>query len=478
MKKQFFLFYLVSLTIYLIGGLIQPTGASTFTAVAEALPVDIPDTKLRAEIEMTLGKLPDERITQADMARLTQLYASESNINNLTGLEQATNLTDLGLEGNRISDISPLAGLTHLTGLYLSSNSITDISPVAGLTRLTELGFGDNNVTDLSALAGLTKLTWLGLDNNNIMDISPLAGLTKLTRLRLWRNNITDLLPLAGLTRLTELSLWGNNITDISPLLGLIHLDWVDLRDTHISDLSALVANTGLGDGDVVRVDGTALSYTSINTHIPSLRSRGVEVHADNLKPPTLEYTLSIPAGLNLIHVPLRVTAVDGVAKTLESISDLYDALGGADAVNHLMTYDTSAQDWLLYFGVSERGTANDRTLTGQMGIIAGMKVPTSVRLTGKPLGNNNTSTIDLTPGLNLVGLPLREATINRVSDLLNLDGIRGNALIVLVTVNGEFKSVGRAGDPGDIAITGGQGFILTAQRATTVTLSGEGWMD
>ncbi len=35
---------------------------------------------------------------------------------------------------------------------------------------------------------------------------------------------------------------------------------------------------------------------------------------------------------------------------------------------------------------------------------------------------------------------------------------------------------VGRAGDPGDIPITGGQGFILTAQQPATFTISGEVW--
>ena len=68
--------------------------------------------------------------------------------------------------------------------------------------------------------------------------------------------------------------------------------------------------------------------------------------------------------------------------------------------------------------------------------------------------------------GLNLLGLPLRDPRINRVSDLLTLDGFWGNTLAIVLTDGGEFKLVGRAGDPGDIPITGGQGFLLTVQRA------------
>ena len=50
-----------------------------------------------------------------------------------------------------------------------------------------------------------------------------------------------------------------------------------------------------------------------------------------------LEFDLSLPAGLNLIHVPLKVRAIDGMAQTIESVADLYDALGGADTqlANH-----------------------------------------------------------------------------------------------------------------------------------------------
>ena len=189
-----------------------------------------------------------------------------------------------------------------------------------------------------------------------------------------------------------------------------------------------------------------------------------------------IEFNLSVPAGINLIHVPLKVSTVDGVAQTIISIADLYDALGGASKVTFLITYDSQAQEWRSYFGTSDTGTSADRALTDDTGIIAGMLVPTTIRLTGSPLGTNGTSTITLNQGLNLVGLPLRDARINRVSDLFTLDGIGGNVSVIILTDDGEFKAVGRARDPGDIPIIGGQSFIMTAQRETTVTISGDGW--
>ena len=192
---------------------------------------------------------------------------------------------------------------------------------------------------------------------------------------------------------------------------------------------------------------------------------------------PTLpEYTLSIPVGISLIHVPLKVTEVDGVAKTIESISDLYDVLGGADTVNFLITYDSQAQEWRSYFVSSDKGTPADRGLTDDMGILADLRAPASIQLRGDPLGTNGSSAITLNQGLNLVGLPLRDSRVTRVSDLLALEGIGGNVPVIILTDDGEFKLVGRASDPGDIPITGGQAFIMTTQRAATVTISGDGW--
>ena len=58
-----------------------------------------------------------------------------------------------------------------------------------------------------------------------------------------------------------------------------------------------------------------------------------------------LEFDLSLPVGLNLIHIPLKVRTVDGIAQTIESVSDLYDALGGAGTLNWLITHDAPNPD-------------------------------------------------------------------------------------------------------------------------------------
>ena len=250
---------------------------------ATAQVISIPDANLRAAIENALGVASGATITATEMATLTRLEAPEAGVRNLTGLEHATHLMELFLNGNAISDLSPLAGLTNLTLLKLDRNLISDISAVANLINLIGLHLWQNSISDLSPLAGLTKLTGLYLGGSSASDLSPLAGLTNLESLFLDANGISNLSALAGLTKLTRLALNGNSISDLSPLVGLTNLKWMRLAGNNISDLSPLVANTGLGSGDTVDVWGNPLSYLSIKTHIPALKSRGVTVEFDDI---------------------------------------------------------------------------------------------------------------------------------------------------------------------------------------------------
>ena len=270
-----------------------------------AQTVNIPDPNLRTAVENALRKASGATITGADMATLTRLSATESNISDLTGLEHATNLTRLLLDHNCISDISAVADLTNLTNLWLHHNSISDISAVADLTNLTNLFLNSNSISDISAVAGLTNLTWLLLNRNNISEISAVADLTNLTKLSLGSNNISDISAVAGLTNLkdlnlsdnniseisavadlanlTGLSLGINNITDISAVAGLTNLTHLWIALNSISDISPLVENTGLGQGDTVYMRENPLSYISTNTHILALYSRGVIVKFDDI---------------------------------------------------------------------------------------------------------------------------------------------------------------------------------------------------
>ena len=238
-------------------------------AVATAVSEEtwMPDANLRAAVREALELAPDEVLSQGAMLGLTSLrytggdYRENKGIADLTGLEHATQLTDLSLFYTGTVDISPLSGLTHLTTLYLRGLWMADISPLSGLTHLTHLDLRGNEIVDISPLSGLTRLTTLSLGGNEIVDISPLSGLTRLTHLYLSNREIADSLPdfisypdgeivdispLSGLTHLTHLDLRSNEIVDISPLSGLTHLTELYLNGNRIVDVSSLSGLTRL----------------------------------------------------------------------------------------------------------------------------------------------------------------------------------------------------------------------------------------
>jgi Leucine-rich repeat (LRR) protein len=241
----------------------------------------------------------------------------------LSGL---TNLTRLTLHYNILSDVSTVSGLTNLTWLELQGNSISDVSALSGLTNLNLLGLWDNNISDLSPLvsnAGLGRGDTVDVDENPLNAVSlnthiptlqnrgvkvridtPVdiydrnlrakikttlatavgatikrADMAMLTTLHASFAKISTLTGLEYATNLTHLHLEDNRISNLSALSGLTNLLVVHLNNNNIEDLSPIIANTGLGNGDSVDVRGNPLSAESINSHIPTLRNRGVTVH-------------------------------------------------------------------------------------------------------------------------------------------------------------------------------------------------------
>ena len=320
-------------------GVRQPALFS-ITAINANTPVTIPDRNLRAKIAESIGKQMNVPLTAGDMLELTKLEAPNADIRDLTGLEQAHNLSELNLSGeyidregwvnsntisdfsplvrltqltrlnlsyctlsdvsflsgltqltslrlfsNPISDISPLTGLTQLTFLELTDTAISDVSPLIGLTELSGLYLFNTSISDLSALSSLTQLTGLGVSSGTISDVSPLAALTQLTYLSLGWNAISDISPLAGLTQLTSLDLPGNTITDVSPLSGLTQLKVLHLYNNRIIDVSPLVELNLTGtqwNSTGLYIERNPLNYASIHTHIPAMQAKGVEIKFDN----------------------------------------------------------------------------------------------------------------------------------------------------------------------------------------------------
>lgn len=203
--------------------------------------VEVPDPNLRQAIREALF-LPDgEPLIQSQMLRLTHLQVESSELNNLTGLEHATNLESMSLGGTgMVSDLIPISNLIELRSLNLADNQIQDIRPLSNLINLKVLNLWNNQIQDITPLANLTRLIYLNSASNDVENLAPLAGLIHLRTLNLSTNQIEDITPLANLTGLITLKLSYNRISNFSPLANLVNLEDLRINNNFGTDISSL----------------------------------------------------------------------------------------------------------------------------------------------------------------------------------------------------------------------------------------------
>ena len=303
-------------------------------AVYSVVPVNpgvISDPNLAIVIRDTLGLAPGKPITKQALKKLTDLEAhpwkiqaltgQEGTIEDLTGLEHATNLRSVSLQDNHIQDIAPLATLTQLETVWLPNNPVRDLSPLANLERLKQVSVNVNKIGTLRKYVDLTQLEALGihgsgksiqglnllaklqqlrslsvvsgkvknlgflknlkqlgdlsLDHNAISNLSPLAGLTQLTFLSLCGNKIGNLKPLAKLTQLTYLYLDDNKIRNVTPLAKLTKLQVLYLANNQIRNVTPLAKLTHL---ETLSLEGNPVQDLSPLRRLTNLEHVDVEV--------------------------------------------------------------------------------------------------------------------------------------------------------------------------------------------------------
>ncbi len=247
-----------------------------------------------------------------------------------------------------------------------------------------------------------------------------------------------------------------------------------------VSDASSIISVTAdVSTLDTTQTDGVALtmgadgSYsasvvvseanTAINgsktitvTAIDAAGNSGsgtAMVTLDNM----LSYTSTIPAGTSLFHVPL---AVEG----LNTVGDLREMLGSG--ANLLIVYDRATDLW--------NSRSDDVPITADLGILVSMSAEATVTFTGYAW-DDGASTINLTAGSNLIGLPVNDARLTNVSDIAALFATGVVASVVVSTADG-YKSVAAAGDVNDGPVMGDAAYLVTATTDATAALIGTGW--
>ncbi|MDE0185259.1 MAG: leucine-rich repeat domain-containing protein [Candidatus Poribacteria bacterium] len=406
-----------------------------------AQTVNIPDPKLRAKIETALGKTSGQTISTADMLTLSRLDAEESNIADLTGLEHATNLTILRLNNNDIADISSLVANTGLgdgDNISLYTNPLSYQSIYTHIPALQERGIE------------------VGFDNRTPQ------------RIRIVSGDDQQGLPGAALEK---------------PFVVEVE----DQNGVAFQGVPVTFAVTG-GDGTLsttstaTDANGRAESTLTLSSTPGSNTVRvSVEGNTQTVAVLTIEsariptFTLSIPKGMHIVHIPLAVNQINGEDRTIETVGDLFNALG--DAVRFIISIGVDG-NWTSYFGEENAGSMADAPIKDDMGLIAAMKETKTLELMGDSLGTAGTAQITLLSGNNLVGVPLQPAEgFNMISDLL-VDGV--GAITVSKADGKGFHTIREPGAEGDGPIVGGVGYLVVylESEPTIISIIGSAWKD
>ena len=453
-------------------------------------------TGLELATSLTWANLQGNAISDvspvAGLPLLDALFLTRNNVSDLSPLAESTGLEALSLSRNGLSDIAPLAELRSLRWLDLSHNVTVDLSPLAGLRGLTVLNLQRNAVTDLSPLSELTQLSDLRLTANPVSDLSPLSRLPldalavghnevtlgdvleldsirRISRLELVSMGIDDIAALAGLTGPSELILRDNAIADVSPLAELTGIELLDLSANDVADIGPLVNRSVWSGGqgtEGVRLDlqGNPLDRRSIEEHIPTLRSWGLDVRTELVPDDTPPVAIADPAlhaliveaasgGLILVDMPITKGSMSRLS-TLRAASRGLTDLRGLEAAEKLQ---------YLYLGSN---AVRDLAPLENLPDLAGLDLSGNRIADIAPLANN----LDLAEGdwVTLNGNPLSEESVN-----VHVPALLGRG--VEVSFAGVTLAAAAAGDPVRFDIAGYLEAVLGGNLRTGARVSNPG---
>lgn len=114
-----------------------------------------------------------DKLTGIPVVSLKELYVSNNNLENLSGLSEAKMLEILDVSHNYLTNAEELSALTALIELDMRGNGLTNIAGLKNLLNLKEVYLGQNGIVDkdLDYLAGMSKLEKLDLSDNLIFGL-------------------------------------------------------------------------------------------------------------------------------------------------------------------------------------------------------------------------------------------------------------------------------------------------------------------
>ena len=199
-----------------------------------------------------------------------------------------------------------------------------------------------------------------------------------------------------------------------------------------------------------------------------------------DVPPPCHTFTICLAKGQNVISIPVDTTS-EMCEPKIERVSDFAEELLGNDW-SLIMTLDAETQEFLSFTPQTSPDAPSNVNLTCGTGLIVVMKAARIIEITGKGCTKSN---IQLKKGMNLIGVPLKDPSLERVKDLINKSDGCVSTITIYDTKSEEstgpkeyltVTSVTGKDAPSNKVIDGDTGLIIVATRDCSIPITGESW--
>ena len=181
-------------------------------------------------------------------------------------------------------------------------------------------------------------------------------------------------------------------------------------------------------------------------------------------------FSLTVPSGTSLFHLPRVVTEVNDTSRSVTRVSDLFDILGGERNVQWLITTPAPTRggstQFQAFFRPSDADFPADATIQPYTGILVSLRTTVTLDLSGDPVEG----AVRIIPGPNLIGIPQMDTSINRVSDFARFPDFLARISLISIYANGTFhpflpEDIASGALEDDPGIVPGQAFVVVAKE-------------
>ncbi|CAL6068479.1 leucine-rich_repeat domain-containing protein [Hexamita inflata] len=200
-----------------------------------------------------------------DYMQIENLYLFECY--NFNFLEVPLNIRKLVVNQCNLQDLNGLEQMQQLSDLNLRKNRIINIFNITKIKNLRKLDLAQNNICMLDDINSLNQLTSLDLSSNKIQQINQLSEMSQILQLNLNHNSICCGNDLQVLINLNQLSISSNKLQNIHFVQNLINLKLLDISFNQIVKIEEVQYLKQLAD---LRLDGNRIESFEVFDNLPN----------------------------------------------------------------------------------------------------------------------------------------------------------------------------------------------------------------